>query len=91
MSKKIKKEQLESIKELVTRESNLSKDIVSIELTKFKVIQDLFRASEEIKDSKKILQEEYGNVDIDLNTGVYTEMEEEVEAVETVEAVEEDK
>ena len=77
MSKKIKKEQLESIKELVTRESNLSKDIVSIELTKFKVIQDLFRASEEIKD--------------DLNTGVYTEMEEEVEAVETVEAVEEDK
>ena len=31
MSKKIKKEQLESIKELVTRESNLSKDIVSIE------------------------------------------------------------
>tara|TARA_R110000772_G_scaffold12074_1_gene37255 strand:+ start:46 stop:312 length:267 start_codon:yes stop_codon:yes gene_type:complete len=88
MSKKIKKEQLESIKELVTRESNLSKDIVSIELTKFKVIQDLFRASEEIKDSKKILQEEYGNVDIDLNTGVYTEMEEEVEAVE---AVEEDK
>tara|TARA_R110000782_G_scaffold226697_1_gene313486 strand:- start:635 stop:904 length:270 start_codon:yes stop_codon:yes gene_type:complete len=89
MSKKIKKEQLESIKELVTRESNLSKDIVSIELTKFKVIQDLFRASEEIKDSKKILQEEYGNVDIDLNTGVYTEMEE--EEVEAVEAVEEDK
>ena len=88
MSKKIKKEQLESIKELVARESNLSKDIVSIELTKFKVIQDLFRANEEIKDSKKILQEEYGNVDIDLNTGVYTEMEEEVEAVE---AVEEDK
>ena len=88
MSKKIKKEQLESIKELVARESNLSKDIVSIELTKFKVIQDLFRASEEIRDSKKMLQEEYGNVDIDLNTGVYTEMEEEVEAVE---AVEEDK
>ena len=54
MSKKIKKEQLESIKELVTRESNLSKDIVSIELTKFKVIQDLFRASDEIKDSKEV-------------------------------------
>ena len=47
MSKKIKKEQLESIKELVTRESNLSKDIVSIELTMLKLLKLLKRISNE--------------------------------------------
>ena len=58
---------------------------LSIKSTSFKPSKSFVK---KIKDSKKILQEEYGNVDIDLNTGVYTEMEEEVEAVE---AVEEDK
>lgn len=77
---KIKKEQLERIKEQQGRLQAILSDIGVIEVRKHEALHAQAAVSQEINDTKKELEEEYGAVSIDMNDGSYTLIEKEEEA-----------
>ncbi len=77
---KIKKEQLERIKDQQGRLQAILSDIGVIEVRKHEALHAQAAVSQEINDTKKELEEEYGAVSIDMNDGSYTLIEEEKEA-----------
>ncbi len=77
---KIKKEQLERIKEQQGRLQAILSDIGIIEVRKHEALHAQAAVSQEINDTKKELEEEYGAVSIDMNDGSYTLIKKEEEA-----------
>ena len=77
---KIKKEQLERIKDQQGRLQAILSDIGVIEVRKHEALHAQAAVSQEINDTKKELEEEYGAVTIDMSDGSYTLIEQEQEA-----------
>jgi|TARA_R110001606_G_scaffold302418_2_gene449904 hypothetical protein len=72
---KIKKEQLEKV---VKQQEVLKDHLVAIgglESQKHALLHKLADLNEEVEQTKKELEEEYGAVNIDLKDGTYTEIE----------------
>lgn len=74
--KSLEKEELESLRSFSSRVKSLKEEIADIEVNlsrlnnkKPAVIFDLENAAEELSNLQTELQEKYGNVVIDLNTG----------------------
>ena len=73
--KTIKPEQLKAIKEQQAKVQNAFIDIGYIESKKQEALQVQVNASEVLEATKKELEEEYGQVNIDLADGSYTAIE----------------
>ena len=77
MENKITKEELEKAK---TQQENLQKvilDIGVIETKKHAMLHKIADINTEIEELKKVLEEKYGHVNINLEDGTYTPVENE--------------
>tara|TARA_R100000908_G_C3755718_1_gene150242 strand:- start:934 stop:1188 length:255 start_codon:yes stop_codon:yes gene_type:complete len=79
---KIKEEQLKQVKEYYTTIDKVVFDIGIVETKKHSLLHEVARLNELLENYKKELQSEYGDVNIDMETGEYTEIEKEVEELE---------
>jgi len=79
--KTIKPEQLKAIKEQQAKVQNAFIDIGFIESKKYEALQVQMEATEVLEATKKELEKEYGQVNIDLSDGSYTTIEKEDEPV----------
>jgi len=81
--KTIKPEQLKAIKDQQVKLQNAFVDIGYIESKKHEALQVQMEAAEVLEATKKELEEEYGQVNIDLKDGSYKTIEKEDEPVMT--------
>jgi hypothetical protein len=74
---KIKEEQLKTLVEQKTAADELIINLGMLEAKKHELLHTFAQISGELEDTKKDLEEEYGKINIDLQTGKYTPMEDE--------------
>ena len=74
---KIKKEQLKKIIDQQEKLNSIITQIGYIESQKHGLLHELAGVNQDIEEFKKVLEEEYGPVNIDLKDGTYTEIKEE--------------
>jgi len=74
---KIKEEQLKEIVDLQKELNTIVNQIGSLEANKHALLHKIAGINEVIEDTKKQLEEKYGSINIDLETGTYTEIEDE--------------
>jgi hypothetical protein len=77
---KIKKEQLDTIKKQQEGLSKVLHDIGVIEATKHSYLHQVAEINKEVENLKEELEKEYGQVNINLEDGSYTKIEELEEA-----------
>jgi len=76
---KIKKEQLETIKEQQEDSSRIIYDLGILEAQKHQLLHNLADLNKTIQDFKTELENEYGQVQINLEDGTYTPLEKQEE------------
>ena len=77
---KIKDEQLEKLQELVNNLNQIQSQLGSIELQKHGLLHESAGLQDGLKKLQDELEEEYGQVTINLEDGSYTEITEEDES-----------
>ncbi len=77
---KITKEQLEKIQDQQKKLQSVLTDIGVIEVRKHEAMHAQAALSQQIEETKAELEKEYGAINIDLNDGSYTVIENENEA-----------
>jgi len=77
---KIKEEQLETIKEQQTKLNNLINQIGVLEANKHGLLHEMAGVNQDVEKFKAELESEYGSVNINLEDGTYTKIEEPVAA-----------
>ncbi len=81
--KKIKKEQLEKIKTQQNKTSELVSQIGLLESQKHALLHEIAKVNMEMDEFKNELEKEYGQVNINLEDGSYSDIEKkELEVVE---------
>lgn len=84
--KSISQEQLEKLQGLVNSINNGLINIGNVEKQKHELLHQVAFAEAQLKTMQKELEEEYGNINIDLKDGTYEEVvKEEIEVVEAEE------
>jgi hypothetical protein len=76
---KIKKEELEAIVTKQNEVSSIMNNIGILEAKKHEFLHSFAKVNGELEDIKKDLEETYGQINIDLATGEYIEVEKEDE------------
>ncbi len=71
---KIKKEELESIVSKQNEVTSIMNNIGLLEAKKHEFLHSFAQINGELEDIKKDLEESYGQINIDLKTGEYTEV-----------------
>ncbi len=74
--KKIKEEHLKEIVALETKLNKLFGDIGVLETQKHVTLHTVATVNKDLEDLKTVLEKEYGKVHINLETGEYTNIEE---------------
>ena len=74
---KIKEEELKLIQEQQKNLSELINNIGVLESQKHGLLHEIAGVNKEIEDYKEVLEAEYGQVNISLEDGTYTEIEKE--------------
>tara|TARA_R110001592_G_scaffold2847_2_gene16072 strand:+ start:1956 stop:2207 length:252 start_codon:yes stop_codon:yes gene_type:complete len=74
---KIKKEQLETIVKHQEEASKISHEIGAYEFQKYTLLSNLEKVNNDIIEYKKVLEAEYGSVNINLEDGSYIEIDKE--------------
>jgi septal ring factor EnvC (AmiA/AmiB activator) len=77
MSHSITAEELKQIKDQQTELGQVINQIGQLEANKHALLHKIAGINEVIEDTKKQLEEKYGSINIDLETGTYTEIEDE--------------
>ena len=77
---KIKEEELLLIQEQQKQLNELVHNIGMLESQKHGLLHDIAGANKEIEDYKEVLETEYGPIEINLEDGSYTKIEENVES-----------
>ena len=75
----ITEEQLKTVNEQQNELSNHLRNVGVLEVQKANVLGQIEEVSKKIETTKKELEEEYGQINIDLKDGSYTEIEKEDE------------
>ena len=75
MSNKITTKELETIKDQQAELGKVVNQIGQLEANKHALLHKIAGINESIEDTKKQLEEKYGSINIDLETGTYTEIE----------------
>jgi vacuolar-type H+-ATPase subunit D/Vma8 len=73
---KIKKEELEAIVTKQQKADSIITNLGLLEAKKHELLHTFAQVNAQIEDIKKDLEATYGNVNIDLQTGEYTEIKE---------------
>jgi hypothetical protein len=73
----ISEEQLKTVNDQQTKLNESLRQIGILEVQKTNVSSEVLKVSKEIEETKKELEDEYGQVNIDLSDGSYTEVEKE--------------
>ena len=76
---KIKEEELKLIQEQQKQLNELVHNIGLLESQKHGLLHDIAVANKDIEDYKEVLEAEYGAININLEDGSYTKIEEDVE------------
>ena len=76
---KIKEEELKLIQEQQKKLNELVHNIGLLESQKHGLLHEIAGTNKEIEDYKEVLEAEYGAINIDLEDGTYTKIEENVE------------
>ena len=76
---KIKKEELELVKEQQAKLNNIVTQLGVLETQKHGLLHEVAGLNKEIESTKNTLEQKYGKVEIDLTDGTYKKIEEEVE------------
>jgi len=76
---KIKEEQLNTIKDQQAKINDLINQIGILEANKHGVLHEMAAVNQEINEYKKELEEEYGSININVEDGSYTVIEQESE------------
>ena len=84
MEKKITEEQLTKIQEQQTELNNVIREIGLLETQKHALSHQIANINNEIETFKKELEEQYGAINISIEDGTYTEIEQKEEVVENV-------
>ena len=74
---KIKEEQLKKIQEQQGKLSKILNEVGYLEANKHGLLHDLAEINKEVEEFKGELEKEYGQVNINLEDGSYTEIKEE--------------
>ena len=74
---KIKEEQLTKIKEQQEKINSILHQLGYLESQKHGLLHELASVNQDVEEFKKVLEEEYGAVNINLEDGTYTEIKEE--------------
>tara|TARA_R110000803_G_scaffold51266_2_gene106051 strand:- start:210 stop:446 length:237 start_codon:yes stop_codon:yes gene_type:complete len=74
---RITDEELELIREQQTKIAQIKQDIGTLELRKHEVMGVMLDFNQEVEETKTTLEEKYGRVNINLDDGTYTGVEEE--------------
>ena len=69
--------ELELIREQQTKIAQIKQDIGTLELRRHEVMGVMLDVNQEVEETKTTLEEKYGRVNINLDDGTYTEVEEE--------------
>ncbi len=77
MSHSITAEELKQIKDQQTELGQVVNQIGQLEASKHALLHKIAGINEGIEDTKKQLEEKYGSININLETGTYTEIEDE--------------
>ena len=76
---KIKEEQLTTIKEQQEKINSILHQLGYLESQKHGLLHELASVNQDVEEFKKVLEEEYGAVNISLEDGTYTEIKQEEE------------
>jgi|TARA_R100001594_G_scaffold14892_1_gene31570 vacuolar-type H+-ATPase subunit D/Vma8 len=76
---KIKEEQLERIQNQQQQLNDTIREIGLLESKKHGLLHNIAAINSEVEELKEELEKEYGRVNINIETGEYTEMEQEQE------------
>jgi hypothetical protein len=77
---KIKEEELKLIQEQQKQLNELVHNIGLLESQKHGLLHDIAGVNKDIEDYKEVLEAEYGAININLEDGTYTKIEENVES-----------
>lgn len=77
MSKSITAEELKQVKDQQTELGQVVNQIGQLEASKHALLHKIAGINQNIEETKKQLEEKYGSINIDLETGTYTEIEKE--------------
>jgi len=78
---KITDKELSQIKDHRNKINDLMHQVGVLEANKHAALHDVAEVNAEINKYKKVLEDKYGSINIDVATGEYTPIEEEVENV----------
>lgn len=73
-AKKITKSELETLREFASKQSNIYNQIGALEHRKDKFLNELQNLDEESKGFISSINEKYGPINIDIDSGMYTEL-----------------
>lgn len=73
--KKLTKEELENVQGAVNLVNQITTEIGRLESSKLKLYSNLQQAENKLAEERKTLEDKYGSVTIDLNTGEMKDME----------------
>jgi len=76
---KIKEKELKTIQNQQQKVSDYLNKIGFLESQKHALLHELAELNKDIQDFKEVLQKEYGDVNISIEDGSYTKIEEDVE------------
>jgi|TARA_R110000803_G_scaffold173087_3_gene235820 vacuolar-type H+-ATPase subunit D/Vma8 len=75
---RITDEELKSIRDQQTKIAEVKQDLGTLEIRKHEVMNIFFEINKEVESTKKELEKNYGRVNINLEDGSFTEIEEKV-------------
>ncbi len=76
---KITKEELDKVLEFQNKLYNLSTDVGVLETRKHAMLHELAGVNQQQEEFKKVLEDKYGSININLEDGTYTDVEKENE------------
>lgn len=76
MENKITDKQLETIKEHQNKTNSILNQVGYLESQKHGLLHELAGVNQDIEEFKNSLEKEYGAINIDIETGTYTKIEE---------------
>jgi|TARA_R110000764_G_scaffold55028_1_gene120169 uncharacterized protein involved in outer membrane biogenesis len=74
----ITEKELEEVREQQTKIAEIKQDLGTLEMQKHEILHVLVDLNKEVNNTKKLLEEEYGRININLDNGSYTDIEENI-------------
>jgi len=74
----ITEKELEEVRDQQTKIAEIKQDLGTLEMQKHEILHVLVNLNKEVNDTKKLLEDQYGRININLDDGSYTDIEENI-------------